>query len=147
AASALEGREEKVAAVAKEIEKDLKILGCTAIEDRLQEGVPEAIDYLLKAGLQVWVLTGDKTETAINIAYAANVLKRDGSELIVIREKKFSNLTRKQVIKAKRKRIKKKLERAMTLLDLEENSTKRYALVIDGDCLKFALESQPKLFA
>ena len=44
--------------------------GATGIEDRLQDGVPETIAALRKAGLQIWVLTGDKQETAINIAYA-----------------------------------------------------------------------------
>ncbi|KAG7255759.1 hypothetical protein CRUP_010112 [Coryphaenoides rupestris] len=46
----------------------------TGIEDRLQDGVPETIASLRKAGLQIWVLTGDKQETAINIAYACKLL-------------------------------------------------------------------------
>lgn len=48
--------------------------GATGIEDRLQDGVPETIAALRKAGLQIWVLTGDKQETAINIAYACKLL-------------------------------------------------------------------------
>lgn len=48
--------------------------GATGIEDRLQDGVPETITALRKAGLQIWVLTGDKQETAINIAYACKLL-------------------------------------------------------------------------
>lgn len=49
-------------------------IGATGVEDRLQDGVPETIASLRKAGLQIWVLTGDKQETAINIAYACKLL-------------------------------------------------------------------------
>ncbi|EPS65072.1 hypothetical protein M569_09707, partial [Genlisea aurea] len=52
---------------AEEIEKDLILLGATAVEDKLQQGVPECIDKLAQAGIKLWVLTGDKMETAINI--------------------------------------------------------------------------------
>uniref|UniRef100_A0A5S6QGZ7 Phospholipid-transporting ATPase n=1 Tax=Trichuris muris TaxID=70415 RepID=A0A5S6QGZ7_TRIMR len=55
------------------IERDLELLGATAVEDRLQPGVPECIQALRSAGINVWVLTGDKTETAVNIAYACNL--------------------------------------------------------------------------
>uniref|UniRef100_A0A8C5H0A6 Phospholipid-transporting ATPase n=1 Tax=Gouania willdenowi TaxID=441366 RepID=A0A8C5H0A6_GOUWI len=57
-----------------QMETDLLILGVTAIEDRLQEGVPETIALLQEAGLKVWVLTGDKKETAINIGYSCKLL-------------------------------------------------------------------------
>jgi len=62
---ALEDREEKIAAISDEIEQDLRLLGATAIEDRLQDGVPETIADLKVAGIKVWVATGDKLETAI----------------------------------------------------------------------------------
>jgi len=62
---ALEDREEKLAAISDEIEQDLRLLGATAIEDRLQDGVPETIADLKVAGIKVWVATGDKLETAI----------------------------------------------------------------------------------
>jgi magnesium-transporting ATPase (P-type) len=52
----------------------MTFVGVTAIEDKLQEGVPAAIANLRKAGLQVWVLTGDKEETAINIGKSCNLL-------------------------------------------------------------------------
>ena len=55
--------------VAELIERDMILLGSTAIEDKLQEGVPQCIETLAKAGIKIWVLTGDKLETAINIAY------------------------------------------------------------------------------
>ncbi|KAI5116853.1 hypothetical protein M0805_006806 [Coniferiporia weirii] len=81
---ALENREEKVAAVSEEIEWDLRLLGATAIEDRLQDGVPETIADLKLAGIKVWVATGDKLETAIAIGYSTNLISPD-SNLIVIR--------------------------------------------------------------
>jgi len=62
---ALEEREEKVEAMSDEMERELRLLGATAIEDKLQDGVPEAIADLKRAGIKVWVATGDKLETAI----------------------------------------------------------------------------------
>ncbi|XP_039550930.1 phospholipid-transporting ATPase IC isoform X2 [Pimephales promelas] len=60
-----------------QMEKDLTLLGVTAIEDRLQEGVPETIATLRRAGVKVWVLTGDKTETAVNVGYACKLMDPD----------------------------------------------------------------------
>ncbi|KPP57971.1 hypothetical protein Z043_124252 [Scleropages formosus] len=59
------------------MERELTLLGVTAIEDRLQEGVPETIATLKQAGIKVWVLTGDKRETAVNIGYACRLLDPD----------------------------------------------------------------------
>ncbi len=56
------------------VETDLTILGATAIEDKLQLGVPETIASLAAAGIKTWVLTGDKVETAINIGYSCRLL-------------------------------------------------------------------------
>jgi phospholipid-translocating P-type ATPase (flippase) len=67
------------------IEKNLTVVGATAIEDRLQDGVPECIEQLTAAGIKVWVLTGDKEETAINIAVACNlVLPKEFMDQLVI---------------------------------------------------------------
>ncbi|KAM3619285.1 uncharacterized protein V6R79_005496 [Siganus canaliculatus] len=60
-----------------QMERDLQLLGVTAIEDRLQEGVPETIALLQQAGVKVWVLTGDKKETAVNIGYSCKLLDLD----------------------------------------------------------------------
>ncbi|XP_068447617.1 phospholipid-transporting ATPase IC [Clinocottus analis] len=57
-----------------QMERELQLIGVTAIEDRLQEGVPETIALLQQAGLKVWVLTGDKKETAVNIGYSCKLL-------------------------------------------------------------------------
>ncbi|XP_059080986.1 phospholipid-transporting ATPase ID-like isoform X7 [Tigriopus californicus] len=77
AAIALDNREEKLDAIYNEIEKDLQLLGATAIEDKLQDGVPETIANLALAGIKLWVLTGDKQETAINIGYSCHLLTDD----------------------------------------------------------------------
>jgi phospholipid-translocating P-type ATPase (flippase) len=72
-----------------EIESKLTLLGATAIEDRLQEGVPKAIADLSAAGINIWVLTGDKQETAINIAVACNlVLPKNYMKQIIINASK-----------------------------------------------------------
>lgn len=71
ASIALEDREEKIAVVSDEIERDLRLLGATAIEDRLQDGVPETIADLKIAGIKIWVATGDKLETAIGKLYGS----------------------------------------------------------------------------
>ncbi|KAL2926833.1 putative phospholipid-transporting ATPase 11 [Bienertia sinuspersici] len=65
--------------VSEAIERDLILLGATAVEDKLQRGVPECIDKLAQAGIKIWVLTGDKMETAINIG-----LLRQGMKQIII---------------------------------------------------------------
>eukprot|EP01062_Namystynia_karyoxenos_P058546 TRINITY_DN5006_c0_g1_i1.p1 TRINITY_DN5006_c0_g1~~TRINITY_DN5006_c0_g1_i1.p1 ORF type:complete len:1384 (+),score=493.36 TRINITY_DN5006_c0_g1_i1:130-4152(+) len=70
-------REKMVAECAEEIERDLELVGTTAIEDKLQKGVPATIELLRFAGVQIWVLTGDKQETAINIGYACALLHND----------------------------------------------------------------------
>lgn len=51
------------------MQSDLQVVGVTAIEDKLQDNVPATIADLGKAGVKLWVLTGDKMETAINIGY------------------------------------------------------------------------------
>ncbi|XP_043345314.1 phospholipid-transporting ATPase VA isoform X1 [Cervus canadensis] len=77
AESALDNREELLFQSAIRLETNLHLLGATGIEDRLQDGVPETIAKLRQAGLQIWVLTGDKQETAINIAHACKLLDHD----------------------------------------------------------------------
>eukprot|EP00803_Ostreobium_quekettii_P011454 evm.model.scf_1059.1 EVM.evm.TU.scf_1059.1 scf_1059:98-2784(-) len=83
AKTSLENREAKVDAVAEAIERDLRLLGCTAIEDKLQAGVPRCIAQLKEAGIRIWVLTGDKQETAINVGFACCLLHDDMVQYIV----------------------------------------------------------------
>ncbi|KNC56496.1 uncharacterized protein AMSG_11503, partial [Thecamonas trahens ATCC 50062] len=77
AEAAMADRAAHVAASALELERELVLLGATAIEDRLQDEVPETVAALRAAGCKVWVLTGDKQETAINIGYSAALLTQD----------------------------------------------------------------------
>lgn len=65
------------------IEKDLKLIGATAILDELQDKVPSTMKTLLSANIRIWMLTGDKTETAINIGYTTNLLK-DSTDVKVL---------------------------------------------------------------
>ncbi|GAB5362728.1 hypothetical protein AAMO2058_000823000 [Amorphochlora amoebiformis] len=67
-------RKELLEDAAEEIERDIEILGVTAIEDKLQENVADTISNLADAGIKLWVLTGDKVETAVNIGYSCKVL-------------------------------------------------------------------------
>ncbi|XP_063105904.1 phospholipid-transporting ATPase VA isoform X2 [Cavia porcellus] len=83
AESSLDNREELLFQSALRLETNLHLLGATGIEDRLQDGVPETISKLRQAGLQIWVLTGDKQETAINIAHACKLLDHD-EEIITL---------------------------------------------------------------
>ncbi|XP_064088373.1 LOW QUALITY PROTEIN: phospholipid-transporting ATPase IF-like [Macrobrachium nipponense] len=72
----LDGREEAVAEVMNRMEDDLTLLGATGVEDLLQDGVQETLESLRVAGIKVWVLTGDKVETAVNIAYSCGHFKK-----------------------------------------------------------------------
>lgn len=60
--------------VVDKLENEFRLLGSTAIEDRLQDEVEETISKIKLAGIKLWVLTGDKVETAINIGYACSLL-------------------------------------------------------------------------
>ncbi|KOC66842.1 putative phospholipid-transporting ATPase VD [Habropoda laboriosa] len=70
---AMENRDFRIKESYKNLESHLSLLGATGIEDKLQAGVPETMATLMAAGIIVWVLTGDKPETAVNIAYAARL--------------------------------------------------------------------------
>uniref|UniRef100_A0A7N8WTP9 Phospholipid-transporting ATPase n=1 Tax=Mastacembelus armatus TaxID=205130 RepID=A0A7N8WTP9_9TELE len=84
ASTALDDRESKLDQLYEEIENDLLLLGATAIEDKLQDGVPQTIEQLAKADIKIWVLTGDKQETAENIGYACNLLREEMNEVFII---------------------------------------------------------------
>ena len=74
AANSLYNREDSISAVATEIEVDLMLAGLTAVEDKLQDGVPQAIATLRCAGIKIWLLTGDKQATALSTAQAASII-------------------------------------------------------------------------
>ncbi|CAH1795962.1 unnamed protein product [Owenia fusiformis] len=84
ASTALTDRDDKLDEVYEEIEKDMMLIGATAIEDKLQDGVPECIANLALADIKIWVLTGDKQETAINIGYSCKLLTDEMEDIFVI---------------------------------------------------------------
>uniref|UniRef100_A0A8C5P2T5 Phospholipid-transporting ATPase n=1 Tax=Jaculus jaculus TaxID=51337 RepID=A0A8C5P2T5_JACJA len=107
------------------IEKNLQLLGATAIEDKLQDQVPETIETLMKADIKIWILTGDKQETAINIGHSCKLLKKNMG-MIVINEGSLDG-TRET------------LSRHCTALGDALRKENDFALIIDGKTLKYAL--------
>ncbi|AQK65512.1 Phospholipid-transporting ATPase 3 [Zea mays] len=147
AKSSLRDRDKKLDEVAELIEKDLILVGCTAIEDKLQEGVPTCIETLSAAGIKIWVLTGDKMETAINIAYACSLVNNDTKQFIIssetdtIREAEDRGdpVEIARVIKDSVKQSLKSFheEARHSLISTPE---RKLALIIDGRCLMYALD-------
>jgi phospholipid-translocating ATPase len=87
ATTSLVDRQILIEKAADRIESQLELVGATAIEDRLQRGVPDAIDRLRRAGIKLWMLTGDKRETAVNIGHSCRLVK-DYSTVIVLDHEK-----------------------------------------------------------
>lgn len=83
ASTSLTERSTKLRQAAALVEHNLDLLGATAIEDKLQDGVPEAIESLRQAGIKVWVLTGDKQETAISIGLSCRLLTPNMHQIII----------------------------------------------------------------
>ena len=147
AAAAIDERETKLEEVSDEIERELQLLGGTAIEDRLQDGVPDAIQHLGDAGIKLWVLTGDRVETAINIGFSCNLLS-NSMELIVFKVQ--SDTTSEQADA----QLHEALEKYFHLQGSEEElkaamhdhnpPPPTHGLIIDGDALKFVLEEPLK---
>ncbi|XP_032594917.1 phospholipid-transporting ATPase ID isoform X7 [Drosophila grimshawi] len=84
ASLSMDSREQKLNAIYEEIESDMDLLGVTAIEDKLQDGVPKSISNLQNAGIKIWVLTGDKQETAINIGYSCQLLTDELVDVFIV---------------------------------------------------------------
>ena len=76
-------RARKIEKVAKIIEQDLNVLGSTAVQDNLQDGVPEALKSFKNAGINVWMLTGDKEETAVNIGFSSGLITNETQRLFI----------------------------------------------------------------
>nr|XP_017109189.2 phospholipid-transporting ATPase ID [Drosophila bipectinata] len=84
AALSLDSREQRLNAIYEEIESEMQLVGVTAIEDKLQDGVPKSIANLQNAGIKIWVLTGDKQETAINIGYSCQLLTDELADVFIV---------------------------------------------------------------
>uniref|UniRef100_A0A8C1RAL2 Phospholipid-transporting ATPase n=1 Tax=Cyprinus carpio TaxID=7962 RepID=A0A8C1RAL2_CYPCA len=121
----LKDRAQKLEECYELIEKNLLLLGATAIEDRLQAGVPETIATLMKANIKIWVLTGDKQETAINIGYSCKLVSH-GMSLVIVNEDSL-DATRAT------------LTAHCSSLGDSLRKENELALIIDGQTLKYAL--------
>ncbi|GAV61079.1 E1-E2_ATPase domain-containing protein/HAD domain-containing protein [Cephalotus follicularis] len=147
AKSSLRDREKKLDEVAELIENNLNLIGATAIEDKLQEGVPTCIETLSRAGIKIWVLTGDKMETAINIAYACNLINNGMKQFIISSE---TNAIREvedrgdqvEIARFIKEEVKRELNKCLKEAQhhLHTVSGPKLALVIDGKCLMYALD-------
>ncbi|KAJ3339680.1 hypothetical protein HDU93_007906 [Gonapodya sp. JEL0774] len=163
ASTLLVNRQEELDKVAEMIEKDLVLLGATAIEDKLQDDVPDTIHTLQQAGIKVWVLTGDRQETAINIGYSCKLLNEEMSLMVCneSNEEKTRSFLEKQLIAIKNRggggfgntvnppkppfstRVKDFL---LNNQNLESNADlEPLALIIDGRTLDFALNKECEL--
>jgi phospholipid-translocating ATPase len=140
AAQAIQDRDVKLEEVADRIERDLMLLGGTAIEDRLQDGVPDTIALLGDAGIKLWVLTGDKVETAINIGFSCNLLSNE-MDLIVFNVEEGQQEMASELLDRHLKDF------GLTGSDEElaaarlnhEPPAPTHAIVIDGESLKLVL--------
>ncbi|RPB02219.1 phospholipid-translocating P-type ATPase [Choiromyces venosus 120613-1] len=129
AATTISNRGEELDKAAELIEKELYLLGATAIEDRLQDGVPDTIHTLQTAGIKVWVLTGDRQETAINIGMSCKLISED-MNLVIVNEEDMES-TRND------------LSKKLAAIKAQKSSgaePEALALIIDGRSLTFALE-------
>lgn len=145
ASASITDRDMLTALLCDEIESNLTLLGATAIEDRLQEGVPECIEIIQRAGIKIWVLTGDKLETAINIGFSCQLLTKH-MVLLVIR----ATGTQGDGVEETLLQLRNAYERIWSRhFNFGESSTisefldplhLSFALIIEGSTLKFALE-------
>lgn len=139
--SALLGRASLLRSVATSIENNLSLLGASGIEDKLQQGVPEAIEALRQAGIKVWVLTGDKQETAISIGYSCKLLTSQMTQIIINSNSKESCRKSLQEAMAMCKKLTSITAAAQT--DEGANSLQiPLALIIDGTSLVYILETE-----
>ncbi|KAJ3570909.1 hypothetical protein NP233_g4104 [Leucocoprinus birnbaumii] len=130
AAATINGRGEALDQAAELIEKDLFLLGATAIEDKLQDGVPDTIHTLQMAGIKVWVLTGDRQETAINIGMSCRLIS-ESMNLVIVNEDSAQD-------------TQEFLEKRLSAIKNQRNTgdVEDLALIIDGKSLTFALEKE-----
>ncbi|CAL9085786.1 unnamed protein product [Musa acuminata var. zebrina] len=140
ASTSLAGRADLLRDVAIKVESDIRILGATGIEDKLQQGVPEAIESLREAGIKVWVLTGDKQETAISIGYSCKLLSDNMTKIIINSHSKESC---KQSLEDATSNCN-QLTKLRTRTDEGGNDSARVlvALIIDGPSLFHILETE-----
>ncbi|KAE8603822.1 hypothetical protein XENTR_v10014474 [Xenopus tropicalis] len=131
AKTALQQREERLADVFNFIERDLVMLGATGVEDKLQDKVHETIEALRVAGIKVWVLTGDKHETAVSVSLSCGHFHRNMNILELVQQKTDRECAEQLSQLARR---------------LREDHVIQHGLVVDGASLSLALREHEKLF-
>lgn len=142
-------REDMIEEVAEKIERDLILLGATAVEDKLQNGVPECIDKLAQAGIKIWVLTGDKMETAINIGFACSLLRQGMKQIIISSDTPENKALEKMEDKAAgvtalKASVVHQMNEGKALLTASSETSEALALIIDGKSLTYAIEDDVK---
>ncbi|CAH9056008.1 unnamed protein product [Cuscuta epithymum] len=123
------------------MERDLFLLGATAVEDKLQKGVPQCIDKLAQAGLKIWVLTGDKMETAINIGFACSLLRQGMKQICILPNAGAATNDTNEAVKES---ILMQITNGSQMVKLEKDPLAAFALIIDGKALSYALEDDMK---
>lgn len=142
-------RETLIDEISEKIERDLILLGATAVEDKLQNGVPNCIDKLAQAGIKIWVLTGDKMETAINIGFACSLLRQGMKQIIINLESPQIQALEKAgdkaaITKASKESVVRQITEGKDQLTSSSGSSEAFALIIDGKSLAYALEDDLK---
>ncbi|KAJ8760451.1 hypothetical protein K2173_015118 [Erythroxylum novogranatense] len=148
-ASVSADRETLIEEVADMIERDLILLGATAVEDKLQTGVPDCIDKLAQAGIKIWVLTGDKMETAINIGFACSLLRQGMKQITITLDTPEIQALEKEgeknaIAKASKDSVLKQITEGNAQLTGSNRGSAACALIIDGKSLAYALEDDIK---
>lgn len=90
--ASLDENEEITETVIDLIETNFELAGATAVEDKLQFGVPESIEKLLRANIKIWMLTGDKRETALTIGHSCGLIRSSSTMLDLSDNKETSNI-------------------------------------------------------
>uniref|UniRef100_A0A8D0MF31 Phospholipid-transporting ATPase n=1 Tax=Sus scrofa TaxID=9823 RepID=A0A8D0MF31_PIG len=131
---ALQDREKKLAEAYEQIETDLILLGATAVEDRLQEKAADTIEALQKAGIKVWVLTGDKMETAAATCYACKLFRRT-TRLLELTTKRLEEQSLHDVLFELSKTVLRSSASLTTDTDAPD-----FGLIIDGAALSLVMK-------
>lgn len=142
-------REDMIEEAAEKIERDLILLGATAVEDKLQNGVPECIDKLAQAGIKIWVLTGDKMETAINIGFACSLLRQGMKQIIISSDTPENKALEKMedkaaAVTALKASVVHQMNEGKALLTASSETSEALALIIDGKSLTYAIKDDVK---
>uniref|UniRef100_A0A8B9QM60 Phospholipid-transporting ATPase n=1 Tax=Apteryx owenii TaxID=8824 RepID=A0A8B9QM60_APTOW len=140
---ALQDREEKMAKVFEDTEADMHLIGATAVEDRLQEQSAETIEALHAAGMKVWVLTGDKMETAKSTCYACRLFQTS-TELLELTARTVGESERKEdrlheLLMEYHKKLIQDFPKNRGGLKRSWTLSQEYGLIIDGSTLSLIL--------